>query len=94
MSYSDEDVEELRMRMADAQENMGGIKKKFLGAAVTLVGLNCFGGWQFVVAAVYLLIGYKMAGYMQYSLKDWELYAVAVAWPLLILIDLVLEAVR
>lgn len=84
MSHQD-DME----KVLEMQSNFGEYKKKiYSGVAGFALGASFTTSVAAFLAVIYLLIGFKLAGKMDFSPGDLKFY-LFVFWPLFIVLDLV-----
>lgn len=92
MSYSDEDVEELRSKMVDYQDSMPRVKKLIPVGLAALIVVHYLAGFTGVGAFIYLFIGYKLAGKQGYKFGHPFFAPTLIGWGLIVPLGFVLEA--
>lgn len=91
MSYSDDDVEELRSRMVDYQGKMPKIKK-YLGLYIaSLIVVHYLAGVAGIGYYLYFSVGYKLASIQGYGLKHPFFVPTVIGWGLIVPLGFVLE---
>mgnify|MGYP006305133939 CR=1 FL=1 len=94
MKNSVDSEEDLQEKFWEIQANFKSIMTKILLSLFAIIGSTYYIGWKSGAVLTSCLIGYKLARMQGYSFRNWELYATALLWPVIVVVDLIFKGVE
>lgn len=94
MKNSVDSEEDLQEKFWEMQANRKSIFFKIFVALEQILLAKYFYGLNAAAGLTSVLIGYKLARMQGYGFRNWELYATALFWPVIVVVDFIFKGVR